>query len=114
MPDGATKRQALESVERQTGKRPAELIGPPIPLALAYLWRWFLDIHRGRGSTGYGPAALSYGEIDAWRRLMSADPSPWEIDILRALDAAYLRFASEQSKRNKPKHEPKKPPRRSR
>ena len=79
----------MESVERQTGQRPAALNGPAIPEAGAYLWVWFLELHCSRGG-GFGPSALTYSEILAWAALTGSDPVPWEIQIIKALDGAWL------------------------
>ena len=80
----------LRQVERSTGKRPAELDGPEIPDATRHLWSWFLELHAGRGSSGYGLSAISYGEMDAWSRLRQIPLESWEVQALRTLDALYL------------------------
>ena len=61
--------ESLRQVERQTGKRPKALDGPPLPVAARHLWSWFVELNAGRSWIGFRPAALSYTEIDAWVRL---------------------------------------------
>lgn len=87
---GGTLRDHLESVERQTGKTPDKLIPPDFPDAVGHLWEWFIDLDRARPSGGFGPSAISYAEIDAFARLTGAEPTPFEVDVLRALDREYL------------------------
>ncbi len=91
MPDGTTRRQNLESAERQRGMRPAELDKHPCPAWAAYLWEWWYDLHRGRASSGYGPLPLPHSEILAWSRLTGRFPLlPAELAAIRLLDEAWL------------------------
>ncbi len=89
--DGVAKRAHLESVARQTGKRPAALDGPEMPRILEYLWAWFNEISYGRGQTGFGPARLSWHDIAAWCALQRLCPENWELKALMMLDAAWFR-----------------------
>lgn len=68
---------------------------PECPPALEYLWGWFLDIGSTRGG-GYGPAPITYPDIDAWARLTGNDPTPWEVRMLRRIDNAYMAFQAER------------------
>ena len=45
-----------------------------------------------------GPAPLTYQEIDAWIRLTGLQVYPHEIDLIRAMDGAYMRAQSEMNK----------------
>lgn len=89
-PDGSTIREHLEAVERQTGIRPAKLDGPPIPTGAEYLWNWFITLNTTRGNTGFGPAQFTFAEMAAWAALTGNRPEPWEVMILKALDAAWM------------------------
>ena len=64
----------------------AELTMPKFPAALAYLWVAFDRLSSRRGSTGFGPAPISWPEIDAFARLSGIRLAPWEVEILEALD----------------------------
>ena len=88
--DGATLRQHLEIVCRQTGKIPEEYVFPDCPEQLAYLWQLFLQLSRTRGNTGYGLLPLSLVEIEAWTRLMCCPILPWELQAMLLLDSAYM------------------------
>ena len=75
---------------QQTGKPPAELIGPAMPPALGYLWRTFIRLHNGRSYGEAGANPICYTEIKAWCDLYGADLVDWEIDLVKALDAAFI------------------------
>lgn len=64
---------------------------PPCPPELEHVWEWFDSLNTGRGSNGFGPSPLSFGEIAAWSALTGNDPTPWEVDLLKALDLTYLK-----------------------
>lgn len=70
---------------------------PEMPPAGLRIWRIFTDLNRTRGG-GMGPAPISYQEIDAWSRLRGEPVRPFELDILRALDMAWLEVAAEMQK----------------
>ena len=90
--EGGTLRDHLEQVEKSTGGRvrPPELDLPDLPDPVAHVWEWFADLHRARGSNGFGPNPLTYSEMAAWARLTGADPGPWEVALLKHLDGVYL------------------------
>lgn len=41
-----------------------------------------------------GPSALSYLEIKAWSDLMGNTLSPWEVDIIKQIDAIYMKVVN--------------------
>lgn len=90
LPDGTSRRDHYDAVERQTGRRPPALDGPALPSAVEHLWDWFVELNAARGSTGFGPAPLGYAEIRAWAALTDRQPSPWEVETLKTLDEAWL------------------------
>ncbi len=77
-------------MEKSTGKRPAQLDGPDCPDAVAHLWLWFLELHGARSYHQHGPNPLTYQDIAAWAALTAAQPTPWEVAALKALDAKWL------------------------
>ncbi len=81
-----------------------ELDGPECPLELAYLFGWFLELAATRGSSGFAPAPISFGEIDAWARLMRIRPSPDEVGVLRRLDQVFLLVVIEHGRRTSHPH----------
>ena len=89
-PDGATEREHLLSVERQTGRRPVGLDGPELPADGAHVWHWFLELSAGRGSNGFGPNPISYLDLLAWSALTGTITRPAEIEAIMSLDRAWL------------------------
>ena len=63
---------------------------PPFPNAGNHLWLWFMDLCRSRSASGFGPQGIPYTELKAWSSLNGIKLAPWEVETLRALDAAYL------------------------
>lgn len=88
--DGATLREHLESVQRQTGITPKELEPLDVPYALEYLWQWFCELSAGRHYSEYGPQSLSYTEMLAWARLTGKQLMVWEVETLKRIDAVYI------------------------
>jgi hypothetical protein len=68
--------------------------GPEIAPAGHRLWRIFCALHAARGG-GFGPNPISYSEIDAWARLHREPVRPFEVNILGAMDRAYLEHVAE-------------------
>jgi hypothetical protein len=90
--DGVSGREALERLlrrklpEEKRAKYEAELAGPPPPVALAHLWQAFVRLSRRRGGSGFGPAPIGWGDLDAFMRLTGTRLSSWEVEIIEALD----------------------------
>lgn len=89
---GAAISDHLASVARQLGKAVTAVDAKPpdLPLGARLIWRAFLELHKTRGALGFGPAAISFAEIDAWQRVMHSRLKPWEVEALRAVDDAFL------------------------
>ncbi len=83
-------------MERQTGRRPPALDGPPIPADGEHVWLWFLDLNAARGSNGFGPNPISYPDLAAWVAMTGIIVMPSEVAALMALDREYL---AEQAKK---------------
>jgi hypothetical protein len=81
-------------VEKQTGRRPAELEGPEFPYQLSHLWSAFLFLNSGRASGFNGPQGLSFSEIKAWSELTATPVSPVDVEIIKKLDSVFLRVAN--------------------
>lgn len=77
-----------------------ELEGPGLPPLLVYVWEWFCELSAARGSNGFGANPISWAEIDAWAQRMRRNPSVFELELLQALDAAFvISMATEPGKR---------------
>ena len=65
--------------------------------ATAHLVDWFNDINSDRTFTivaGMGggasiPNAIRYQDLDAWACMAGSEPTPWEVQALRAMDQAW-------------------------
>lgn len=75
----------------------AELVGPEYPRRYQYLIDWFYELHRRRGSGPMGPAGFTWPDFDAWARRTGREPSPWEFDVLSAMDDAFFRVTAKPS-----------------
>jgi hypothetical protein len=64
----------------------AELDGPPVPPALAYLLEWLDELYGRSGATMDGLAPLSYSTMQAWAALTGRHPLPHEVQALMLLD----------------------------
>jgi hypothetical protein len=88
--DGATLREHLESVARQSGKIPEELITLELPSTMVHLWGIFVDLDGGRTMHAAGPNPLSWADMLAWTKLTGQYITGSEAQALRALDRAFL------------------------
>ncbi len=68
-----------------------ELDVPPLPVQLAHVWHWFLELSLGRTGSGFGLNALTWADMDAWARLTQRRMTREDITCLKALDAEYLK-----------------------
>ncbi|MDP3417849.1 hypothetical protein [Falsiroseomonas sp.] len=98
MPDkaGVSARETLQGLlsrnlsDKARAEVEADLYGPPLPPAAAYLWEWFLELHEARGAGGMGgPAAITYQDIQAWTGLRGIRLAPWETSVLTMLDRVF-------------------------
>lgn len=94
LPDGATRGQHYESVERQTGALPERARGEGCPEDLRYVWDWFCSMclrrqtdHQGRWQT------ITSQELLAWARLHGVMPTPYEAEALELLEDEFMRHA---------------------
>lgn len=78
-------RQHLQLAERRF-KRQDPRLHQRCPRGREHIWGWYLDLRSGLP----GDAALSYGELAAWREMSGEEPTPGEVADLRAMDVVYL------------------------
>jgi len=82
---------------------------PEVPWAGRRVWAIFLELCATRTVGGFAPNPISFTEIEAWSRLKREPIRPFELDILQALDATFLKAARVMSEGEKPE-EPLGPP----
>lgn len=92
--DGSVVGQHFAAYLRATGKRHADDTDPAVPMpdAVGYLMRWFIELGHGRPSSNGVLLPIPSAEIAAWARLGHVEVEDWELDTLRLLDAAYVRI----------------------
>jgi hypothetical protein len=89
--EGASVREHLLAVQRRTGVVPATLANaPPLPEGCETLWRDFIALRANAGSNGFGPARISFSEMDAYQRLGRFRLDAWEIDAIHRADSAFM------------------------
>nr|WP_029311615.1 hypothetical protein [Acidiphilium angustum] len=59
---------------------------------MRYLWEWFAEISACRPVSQAGMLPVPATEIRAWEDLRRIRLEPWEVDVLRGLDALFLRI----------------------
>lgn len=101
-------RDQLNSVWRQTGKKPKELDELlELPQSCLSVWKWFIDLHNARGSNGFGINPITYTEIKSYFDLIDLQPEEWEVTLIKLLDnealAAYAKEAELERKKNSKK-----------
>lgn len=72
---------------------------PRIPEAGRLVFRWYLDLSLARSYGPHGPNPISYAEIDAWQRCSRMPVQPHHMDLLRAMDAAWMERARAEVRR---------------
>lgn len=93
--DGTSEREHLEAATRSpepyAALARAELAGPEFPEACAHVWTWFCQLLAKRSFSVHGaPNPISWEAIASWAWLTRSRPTPWEVDLLCALDLAWL------------------------
>lgn len=63
---------------------------PDPPELLSWIWTSFLELNATRQAGTNGPLSITFLELHAWSDLYGYDLQPWELDIIRRLDAAFL------------------------
>lgn len=65
---------------------------PKIPAGGDLLWLWFCDLSRTRVLSQTGPCAITFAEIEAYRRLSRWDIGSHHVEVLMAMDREYLQY----------------------
>lgn len=102
MDDGGVLRDHLASVERQTGRTPPELISPPFPSQMSFVWATFQDLHDERRSDGFGGvSAISSLDMLAWCAMTQVKLSPFEVKAIKAVDRAFRTEMARQDEKKR-------------
>lgn len=96
--DGSTLRDQLESVWRQTGRKPKELENLiQLPESCYQVWKWFLELNAARTGSGFGVNPITYTEIHCYMTLMQITPEEWEISLIRRFDNEAMKASTKKS-----------------
>lgn len=98
----------LVAVLRWQLGNPGRHDGPAIPYAGLRVWGLFLRLHEQRGAA-FGPCPISYADMLALARISGEAIRPWEAEIIRALDRAYLEAANRKEGSNEVSSRPMSP-----
>jgi hypothetical protein len=94
MIDSAWLVDRLSATLRWQLAHPGASGGPEIPWAGRRVWSIFLELDRARGSNGWSPNPIKFVDIEAYARLMREPVRPFEVEIIRALDAVYMKVTT--------------------
>lgn len=96
-----TERDHLEQVAKQLGRQLEEIeqfnANAIFPDAASHIWATFIELHEGRTYGMSGPNPISYDIIKAWCDLSGISLSPWEVELVKALDSIWLKTISEEA-----------------
>lgn len=97
--DGKSLRDHLESWGRQMGQvHPMLANAQSLPAGCDQLWADFMALHNSRSFTGFGPARITFTDIDAFQRVQGVRLPAWQIDAIRRADNAYLTHHAETAR----------------
>jgi hypothetical protein len=63
---------------------------PRVPEAGRVLWSAFIEISAARGVHQFGPAPIGFTDIKGWARLTGTPLAPHHVEIIRAMDEAFV------------------------
>lgn len=93
---GVSLKDHLENAFAQSGVRHPALTPPPLSFHLQRAWSWFWELSNRRGSSGFGPCALTFQDFIAWESFTGRRPSHLEKKAMLAFDAVFLRVMLEK------------------
>ena len=59
------------------------------PEEFKHVLDWYQDLEQGRVFGMNGPEPMTYQEIMAWALLKETEPTPFEVQVIRMLDASW-------------------------
>lgn len=93
-PDGASLGDTLASGAEQMrkfGLKPKQAIespdGPPFPIPLVYLWRWYTELSAGLPINGMVMPMVTWESLAAWSHITRNRLEMWEANALIGLGA---------------------------
>lgn len=74
----------------QTGKVPKELDSDRLPIEVAHIWGYFLQLNAKRTNGGMAPNPISDEQVLAWQVRRRIRLDPFESECIDALDEVFL------------------------
>jgi len=74
---------------------------PRVPESGRVIWGAFIDINAARGFGQFGPAPIAFSEIEAWCRVTRTPLAPHHVQILRAMEEAFVEHFTQAAKGNR-------------
>lgn len=90
-------RAVAEEQAAAKGMRPP---GIDVPDVVSHVWRWFWSLNRRRTQ---GPNPIGFAEIESWSRMTRTEVLPVEIEMLIAMDDAFITAAAERAEQRRTK-----------
>ena len=82
--------QAWRQMNFDPRRKPDDLKVEPLPDFLAYLWQHYNQLTSKRSYNESGPNSISWSDIDAWCRVNKLNLLKWELELIAALDTAFI------------------------
>jgi hypothetical protein len=77
---------------------PEQLTFIPCPEEVKYLWEYFKRMNKRRTTNGYSVNPITDEGVEAWARRRGIVFTPFENDMLDALEAVYLSIKNKAKK----------------
>lgn len=82
---------------KQTGRLPDKLANAPaLPVGCGQLWADYLELHSARGASMAGPDRITFRDLLDWQEFRGVTLAAWEVDAIRAADAAFFAVRAER------------------
>lgn len=96
---GAPALEHLKAAAKAGNRRAQAALAdqPFFPIGTEYLFEWWHQVRSRKGGNGWGPVPIEWPDLYAWSRLMRLDPTPWELEVIGAIDDAWLADRAEEA-----------------
>lgn len=108
--NGKTYRQHLKTAypdpDDPLAPETAKILASPAPCGLAFLWGYWLDLSRTRGSGMVAPMPLTYSELKAWAELRPDNYlNSHIVEMIIQIDCVFRRAWSDRKDKDDQKDE---------
>lgn len=92
---GGKQKETRREYNVRFSQHPGPEVDPPD--AALHVWNWFWRLNSRRAYGEAGPLPLTYTEVQSWSRLTRSEVRPDEVEMIIAMDDAYLSETAEES-----------------